>query len=366
MPDAAQKRLAELRAKMSEQGADLLALGPGTHMQWLLGFHPHADERPCLLLVNGGGETFLMPAINVEGSREHTDISMHTWDDADGAGGALDAALADIGAGSAKNVVLDETMRADFALLLLDRLPGAAHQFTDPTLGALRMRKDPEEFAKLKENALINDRAMQAAFAAAKPGVSELEIAAAIHAQYKIDGAKPEFTIVGSGPNGAFPHHHTGSRKLQHGDAVVVDIGGRKDGYPSDLTRMIAIGEAPEGYAEAHAAVNRAVEAAMAAARPGVQAKEVDAAARQSLTNDGYGEYFIHRTGHGLGIDVHEPPYISSSSETVLDTGMVFSIEPGVYLPGRFGLRLEEIVILREDGPEIFSELPRDLHVVEA
>ena len=110
----------------------------------------------------------------------------------------------------------------------------------------------------------------------------------------------------------------------------------------------------------------RAVEAAMAAARPGVQAKEVDAAARQSLTNDGYGEYFIHRTGHGLGIDVHEPPYISSSSETVLDTGMVFSIEPGVYLPGRFGLRLEEIVILREDGPEIFSELPRDLHVVEA
>ena len=365
MPDAAKKRLADLRARMSEEGADLLALGPGTHMQWLLGFHPHADERPCLLLVNAGGETFLMPAINAEGSREHTDISMHTWDDADGADGALAAALADIDAVGAKSVVLDETMRADFALLLLDRLPGAAHQFTDATLGALRMRKDAGEYAKLKENALINDRAMRAAYAAAKPGVSELEIAAAIRAQYKSDGAEAEFIIVGFGPNGAFPHHHTGTRKLQHGNAIVVDIGGRKEGYPSDMTRMIAVGEAPEGYADAHAAVNRAVEAAMAAARPGVRAKDVDAAARQSLTNDGYGDYFIHRTGHGLGIDVHEPPYISSSSETVLDAGMVFSIEPGVYLPGRFGLRLEEIVILRDDGPEIFSELQRDLHVVE-
>ena len=182
MSDAANKRLADLRAEMSEHGADLLALGPGNHMHWLLGFHPHADERPCLLLVNAGGETFLMPAINVEESREHTDITMHAWDDADGADAALDAALDEIGAGGAKSAVLDETMRADFALLLLDRLPRAAHQFTDATLGALRMRKDDAEFAKLKENALINDRAMQAAFAAAKPGVSKLEIAAAIRA----------------------------------------------------------------------------------------------------------------------------------------------------------------------------------------
>jgi Xaa-Pro aminopeptidase len=123
------------------------------------------------------------------------------------------------------------------------------------------------------------------------------------------------------------------------------------------------VGRPPEGYVEIHAIVERAVQAALAAAKPGVRAREVDAAARDVITAAGYGEYFVHRTGHGLGIDIHEPPYITSTSETVLDEGMVFSIEPGIYLPGRFGIRLEEIVILRETGPEILSALPRDLHV---
>ena len=365
MPDVA-NHLNALRGKMNEAGADLLALGPGTHMHWLLGFHPHPDERPCLFLLTEAGEAFLMPALNAEGSREHTDIAFHTWADADGPDAALSAALADIGGANARSVVLDETMRADFALLLLDRLPGAAHQFTEATVGALRMRKDPVEFTLLKENALINDRAMQAGFAAARPGVSERQVADAIHDHFLSEGARPEFSIVGAGPNGAFPHHHTGDRLLQTGDAVVIDIGGRKDGYPSDMTRMVAIGEPPEGYEEVHAIVNRAVEAALQAARPGVKACDVDAAARDTITEAGYGEYFVHRTGHGLGIDVHEPPYISSSSQTVLDVGMVFSIEPGIYLPGRFGIRLEEIVIMREHGPEIFSELPRTLHIAAA
>jgi len=357
------QRLAAVRAKMRDTGTDLVALGPGTHMQWLAGFFPHPDERPCLLLVAEKGEAFLMPSINVEGSRQHTDIDFHAWDDADGPDAALTAALAAIDAADAGQVVVDETMRADFALSLLDRLPGAVHRFTDTTVGALRMRKDAAEYALLKENARINDRAMQAAFAAAQPGLTELEMAAAVADHYKSEGAATEFAIIGSGPNGAFPHHHTGTRALQHGDAVVIDIGGRKDGYPSDMTRMAAVGAAPEGYAEVHALVDRAVEAALAATRPGVRAKAVDAAARDVIAEGGYGDCFMHRTGHGLGIDVHEPPYITSVSETVLDTGMVFSIEPGIYLPGRFGIRLEEIVILRDDGPEILSELPRALHV---
>lgn len=365
MGNAVQNRLDAVRARMMEAGADLLALGPGNHMHWLLGFHPHADERPCLLLITAAGEAFLMPALNAEGSREHTAITFHQWADADGPEAALTAALADVGGANAASVVLDETMRADFALLLMDKLPGASHQFTDTTIGALRMRKDNVEFTFLKENALINDRAMQAGFAAARPGVSENEVAAAIREHFKSEGAATVFSIVGSGLNGAFPHHQTGDRKLQRGDAVVIDIGGRKDGYPSDMTRMIAVGEPPEGYDEVHAIVNRAVEAALAACRPGVKASSVDAAARDLITEAGYGEFFVHRTGHGLGIDIHEPPYISASSETVLEPGMVFSIEPGIYLPGRFGIRLEEIVILRDHGPEIFSELPRTLHVVE-
>lgn len=139
----------------------------------------------------------------------------------------------------------------------------------------------------------------------------------------------------------------------------MIDIGGRRQGFPSDITRMAAVGRAPEGYAEVHAVVERAVQAALAAARPGVTARTVDAAARTVIADAGYGDHFVHRTGHGIGIDIHEPPYITSTSETVLEAGMSFSIEPGIYLPGRFGIRLEEIVVLRDDGPRIPSGLSR-------
>ncbi|SOE16582.1 Xaa-Pro aminopeptidase [Hoeflea halophila] len=358
-----ENRLKKLRTVMAETGTDLVVLGPGAHMHWLLGFHPHGDERPCLLMIGREREMFLMPALNAEGTREETDIAFCEWSDDQGPDAALAQALDRIGVSGGIKVVLDETMRADFALLVLGALPGARHDFTVDTVGALRMRKDDAEFAKLKENALIDDRAMQAGLAALKPGVTELEVADAIRAEFVRQGAKPEFTIVGSGPNGAFPHHATGNRKLETGDAVVIDIGGRKDGFPSDMTRMAVIGHAPEGYEEVHAIVERAVQAAMAAARPGVRAMDVDAAARNVIAEAGYGEYFVHRLGHGLGIEVHEPPYLTSTSETVLDEGMVFSIEPGIYLPGRFGLRLEDIVILRADGPEVLSSLPRDVHV---
>jgi len=356
-------RLAALRARMKATGAELVAIGPGSHMQWLLGFHPHPDERPCLLLVSPEKETVLMPVLNAEGSREETNIAFHTWADADGPNAALAEALAAIGASAAKSVVLDETMRADFALLLLDALPGARHSFTDETLGSLRMRKDAAEFAALKMNAGIADRAIEKAFSSIKPGMTETELAAAIKDRFSEEGATPAFWIVGAGGNGAFPHHQTGSRKLEEGDAIVIDIGGRKNGFPSDITRMAVVGRPPEGYGQIHTIVEKAVQAALKAARPGVKAKEVDAAARNVIVDAGYGEYFTHRTGHGMGIDGHEPPYITASSETVLEEGMVFSIEPGIYLPGRFGIRLEEIVILREDGPEILSSLPRDVYV---
>lgn len=359
------KRLTRLRDTMRKTGADLVAIGPGSHMDWLLGFHPHPDERPCLLLVGHEAEVFLMPVLNAEGTRESTDIAFHTWADADGPQAALAEALAAVGATEAKKVVLDETMRADFALLVLDAIPGAEHAFTAETIGALRMRKDEDEFQKLKMNSAIADRAMQKAFAVAKPGMTERELAAEIRAHFQSEGATPAFWIVGGGGNGAFPHHQTGDRPLQEGDAVVVDIGGRKNGFPSDITRMVAIGHPPEGYGQIHGIVENAVQAALKAARPGVLAKEVDAAARKVISDAGYGEYFVHRTGHGMGIDGHEPPYITATSETVLEEGMVFSIEPGIYIPGRFGIRLEEIVILREDGPEIFSTLPRDLVVVQ-
>jgi Xaa-Pro aminopeptidase len=363
--DIVSERMARLRANMRESGTGLIALGPGSHMQWLVGFYPHPDERPALLLVGPEKAGFLMPALNADASRLSSDLPMFTWADADGPDAALAAALAEIFPAKTGRVVLDETMRADFALLLLDALPPLARAFTDDTVGLLRACKDEDEYRKLKASALLNDEAMKAAWARIRPGMTELDVAAIIKEFYPTKGGRAQFAIVGASENGAHPHHATGGRVLKAGDAVVMDIGGRLDGYPSDMTRMAILGEPPEGYGEVHDIVEKAVQAALAAAKPGVKAKEVDKAARDVISAAGYGEYFVHRTGHGLGIDVHEPPYITATSETVLREGMVFSIEPGIYLPGRFGIRLEDIVILRADGPEILSGLSRDAFVVD-
>ena len=364
MAHYAAERIARLRAKMRETDTQLVAVGPGSHMQWIAGFHPHADERPCLLLVGAETAGFLMPELNAAASRLSSDLPMFTWGDADGPDAALAAALDAVLPARKGRVVLDETMRADFALLLLDALPGADRAFTDDTVGLLRASKDDNEYTALKACALLNDAAMKAAWAALRPGMTEADVAEIVKEHYLANGGAMSFAIIGASENGAHPHHATGKRVLRRGDAVVMDIGGVIDGFPSDMTRMAVIGEPPEGYRDVHAVVERAVQAAMAAARPGVKAKDVDKAARDVIAEAGYGAYFVHRTGHGLGIDIHEPPYITATSETVLREGMVFSIEPGIYLEGRFGIRLEDIVILRADGPEILSSLPRDVHIV--
>ena len=360
-----QLKINSVRNRMKDNNVDLIALGPGTHMKWLLGFNPSPDERPCMLLMGLENDAFLMPSVNAEDAMKRSDIKMFSWKDENGPDEALDEALSYTGSSNAKHIAIDEAMRSHFALIVIEALPSPTYEFTGSTIGALRMRKDQTEFINLKENALIDDRAMQAGFAAIKEGVTELEIGEAINNHFISEGAKPQFCIVGSGPNGAFPHHHTGDRKVEYGDAVLIDIGGRKGTFPSDMTRMSVLGEPPEGYLEIHAIVERAVQAAMATAKPGVMAKDVDAAARDVITEAGYGEFFVHRLGHGLGIDIHEPPYITATSEVILDEGMVFSIEPGIYLQGRFGVRLEEIVILRSDGPEILSELSRKLNIIK-
>ena len=355
-----QTRISALRMRMRHESVDLVVLGPGAHMQWLLGFVPHADERPCLLCVGASKAAMLMPELNAEGSRRGTDLPFHEWSDGDGPEEAFDRLIAELGLGGAGRIVLDETMRADFAALVQDAMPGFERQFTASTVGWLRMRKDAGEYAVLKRNAQLADQAMLAGWAEMRPGMTEMDVAKIIRTRFSALGGSPLFTIIGAGGNGAMPHHATGETVLRSGDAVVMDIGARMDGLSSDITRMAVLGTPPEGYLEIHAIVEAAVQAAMTAARPGIRAKEVDAAARGVITEAGYGPNFLHRTGHGLGVEVHEQPYLTSVSETVLAPGMVFSIEPGIYIPGRFGIRLEDIVILREDGPEILSELPRD------
>lgn len=359
-------RLDRLRESMNIEAVDLVALGPGAHLAWLTGVRPHADERPLLFCITQSYAGFLMPVLEADSARQQTqDLPFHTWSDADGPESALKDCLMAAGASGAKSIVLDETMRADFAALVQDRLPDARRQFTASTIGALRMRKDNHEYELLKSNALIADRAMVAAWDSMQIGMTESEVAEVVRESFKSQNAVPLFHIIGSGGNGAFPHHHTSDTKIKQGDIVVMDIGGGQHGYSSDMTRMASMGPPPDDYESVHNIVEHAVQAAMQAAKPGVKAHVVDDAARKVITDAGYGELFMHRTGHGMGVEIHETPYITSSSQSILEERMVFSIEPGIYQSDKYGLRLEDIVILRADGPEVFSELPRDLKIIE-
>lgn len=206
---------------------------------------------------------------------------------------------------------------------------------------------------------------MSAALASCVEGVQELGVAEAAAAAFRRAGCQEvAFTSVASGPNGAYPHHHSGSRRLLRGEAVTIDLGGRLDGYASDITRTVHIGSPGERYALVHSVVEEAVRAGLDAARPGVTCASVDRATREVIEAAGFGDYFVHRTGHGLGLSGHEPPWIMDGEELVLEPGMVFSIEPGIYLPGELGVRLEEIVYLTERGCGVLSGLPRDLSIV--
>lgn len=355
-------RLDRLRARMDATGTDLVALGPGAHMHWLLGFTPHPDERACVLLVGSGTAGFVMPALNAGDARQHSDLPFWEWRDDDGPDAALSAGLAAVGP-HPRRVCVDEAMRADHALLLLDALPDAARGFAGETLGVLRMVKDAAELACLERNARIADAAQTALRAAIRDGITERDLAEVAKASFGAQGARVAFGIVGAGANSAYPHHHTGDTVIRPGDAIVVDIGGTSDGYFSDITRMACLGQPPEGYAEVHAVVEAAVAAGLAAIRPGVEARAVDRAARDVIAAAGYGDFFTHRTGHGLGSEVHEPPYITATGTQLLEEGMVFTVEPGIYLPGRFGVRLEEVAVVTEGGCRILSGLPRELHV---
>ncbi|MGY1822871.1 M24 family metallopeptidase [Geodermatophilus sp. SYSU D00079] len=362
-------RVHTARAVAAELGIDLLVVTPGSDLRYLCGYHAHAMERLTALAVPRRGEPFLvvprLEAPMVDASPAGgLGLDVLAWDETDDPFALLaGTATARLGTAPARVAVGSRTW-AEHALGVQRALPGSALELAAPVVDRLRMVKTPAEVAELAAAGAAIDRVHARMGEWLRVGRTEAQVGADIAAAILAEGhVGVDFTIVGSGPNGASPHHELSDRVVENGDVVVVDIGGETaTGYRSDCTRTYAVGRAPGAeVTEWYAVLQQAQAAATAAVRPGVSAEQVDAAAREVITAAGWGEYFIHRTGHGIGLDTHEAPYIVAGNALPLAPGMAFSVEPGIYLPGRCGARIEDIVVCTEDGVVSVNEGPREL-----
>lgn len=359
-------RLVRTQAVLAAQGVDALLVGPGADLRYLVGYHALPLERLTLLVVPAAGEpTLVVPELEVPRAHDSgaTDrVALVSWRETEDPVASVAQLLAAAGAGSGALAVQDRLFSV-FTLALQAALPDAAWRPGSTVLRELRLRKEPEEIALLHAAGAAIDDVHAAVPGLLRPGRSETEVGRDLAELIRADHDEVNFVIVASGPNGASPHHETGDRVLAPGDAVVVDIGGTREGYCSDMTRDYAVGHLPDGYAELHAVLEAAQEAAVQAVRPGVTAASIDAAAREVITAAGYGDAFVHRTGHGIGVEEHEEPWIVAGNELVLAPGMAFSVEPGIYLPGRYGARIEDIVVVTEDGVARCNHRPREVVV---
>ncbi len=359
-------RLERTQAEMERQGVDFLFVTPSSDMIYTLGYPAHSSERLTLLgIPRDGGPFVVAPKLESVRLRDRSDIvDIHAWDETESPT-ELVARLVE-GAGGASIAVSDQTW-AGFLIKLQSVMPGARFVSATPVLRELRMIKDEQEIENIRTASAKTDAAWEQFVATTKlAGKTEREAAdvlAGLLAEQEL--GRPTFLIVGSGPNSASPHYMTGERVIQEGDAVVFDFGAPWNYYTSDITRTVHVGEPSEEYRKVYNIVLEANRAAFAAVKPGVACQEIDRAAREVITDAGYGEYFIHRVGHGLGLDGHEEPYMVEGNELPLRPGMVFSDEPGIYMPGKFGVRIEDILVCTETGAESFNHTNRELIVME-
>ncbi|GAA2216735.1 M24 family metallopeptidase [Micromonospora olivasterospora] len=358
-------RLAAARRATAAAGLDALLLTPGSDLRYLTGYDAHAGERlTCLVLPADGEPTLVVPTLErpaAEASPAPA-TGVRIVDHADGTDPypLVRAALG----GPVAAVGLADRMWAEQVLALRALLPDAAQRLAGDVLRELRIRKSPAEVAALAEAGAAIDAVHARMGEWLRPGRTEAQVATDIAAAIRAAGhVTADFVIVAGGPNGASPHHGTSDRPIGAGEPVVVDIGGTMpSGYRSDSTRTyVAGGPAPAEFTDYYAVLHAAQRAAVAAVRPGVPAEAVDAAARDLIADAGYGPAFLHRTGHGIGLDGHEDPYVVAGNSRPLEPGMAFSVEPGIYLAGRHGARIEDIVVCTTDGVTRLNTTPTEL-----
>jgi Xaa-Pro aminopeptidase len=359
-------RLVRARAATAAAGLDALLITPGPDLRYLTGYRARPSERlTCLVLPAAGDPVLVLPRLERTGALASPvgPLGLELLDWADGADpfGLVAKALPATGP-----VAVDDHMPAAAVLGLRAALPDTEQRLAGPVLGPLRTRKAPDEVAALRAAGAAIDRVHARMGEWLRPGRTERAVGRDVADAILAEGHEiVDFTIVASGPNGASPHHDVSGRVIGAGEAVVVDIGGTtEDGYCSDSTRTYVLGTAPAGFADSYAVLLAAQKAAVAAVRPGVTAESVDAAAREVITAAGYGEAFLHRTGHGIGVLTHEDPYIVDGNTQRLEPGMAFSVEPGIYVAGQHGARIEDIVVVTEDGVERLNRTTRELRVL--
>ncbi len=374
-PERYGARLAACREAVGERGLAGLMIGVGPDLRYLTGFAGEPMERLTLLIVpRDGPVSFLVPRLEAQKASETPPVAggqatVAPFEETDNAGSRAAELL---GRSIKGSVGLSDRLWAMHVLALQEALPGCRFERASTVMRELRQVKDEDEKRLLGLAAAAADRALDAVAAGPLVGRTEAEVSREIRGHLLDEGHDTaEFAIVGSGPNGASPHHDAGERVIAAGEPVVFDIGGTLAGYASDITRTIWVaGEAglppePE-FTRVYELVREAQVRATAVVRPGVTAEAVDAEARGTIAAAGYGEYFTHRLGHGIGLEVHEDPYMVAGNATPLRPGMAFSVEPGVYLPGRWGVRLENIVMCaaEPEGRTVLNHSPLDLRAV--
>jgi Xaa-Pro aminopeptidase len=359
------QRMTHAARQAAAAGLAGVLVTPGPDLLYFAGYAPIAiTERITMLAMQEPRPpAMIVPVLERPGAESApaaATIDLRAWADGADAYAAAAAMLDPNG-----TYAISDSAWAMHVLGLQKALPESRYVSMTDALPMLRAVKDAEELERLAAAGAAADAVFEEIAAARFSGRREAEIAAELAELLTAHGhSTVEFTIVGSGPNGANPHHEESDRVVQEGDMVVLDFGGTKDGYGSDTTRTVHVGEPADEEAEVYEVVRRAQQAAFEVVRPGAACQDVDRAARRVIADAGYGERFIHRTGHGIGLTAHEPPYMVEGETLPIEPGMCFSIEPGIYLPGRFGVRIEDIVVATEDGARRLNHTSRELRIV--